>query len=81
MAQDSELDKIKEGYIELFHRSDKKTGKHLIEQIYKIHDNLIEQAQKANDPNEAFGLLKQASGIIMIVHHIKTYTGKPLGRE
>ena len=77
---DSKLDQIKEGYVSLFFASGNPTAKHLVKQMYLMHDELIKKAQKSSDPNESFGLLKQASGIIKVLDHIKTNTGKELGR-
>ena len=76
-----ELEKIKQGYIDLFIRKQNETVLHLVDQMYKIHDECIRGAQASNDPNEAFGLLKEASGIIKVLDNLKTYTGKSVGRE
>lgn len=46
-------------------------GKELIRSLREdLHDNLIEQAQDAKTPNEAYGLLKEASGVIKSIEHM-----------
>lgn len=45
-------------------------GKNLVEWIQAEHDTLIAKAKKSNDPKEAFGLLKTACGIMLVVEHI-----------
>tara|TARA_R110000868_G_scaffold17196_3_gene75850 strand:- start:3090 stop:3311 length:222 start_codon:yes stop_codon:yes gene_type:complete len=45
-------------------------GKNLIAWIQLEHDQLISKAEKCDDPQEAFGYLKTAYGIIMIIEHI-----------
>lgn len=76
-----QLEKIKEGYISLFIRQDDPTIEHHVKRLFVLHDDLVRKAQKSDDPNEAFGLLKQASGILLIVEDIETYTSKRLRRD
>lgn len=46
-------------------------GKELIRSLTEdLHDNLIREAQKAKTPNEAYGLLKEASGVIKSIEHM-----------
>ena len=73
-----DLDKLKQDYKDLFRNP---TAKHLVNHLYKVHDSLVREAQRSNDPNESFGLLKQASGIIKVLDHIKTHTETEIGRE
>ena len=72
---------IKDGYKSRFAMTENPTALHLHNQMYVIHDELIRKAQKSNNPDEAFGLLKEASGIMKIVDHIKTQTGIELSRD
>lgn len=37
-----------------------------------LHDSIIEDAEKAADQNTAFGLLKEARGVIRGVEHLQT---------
>ena len=76
-----DLKKIDDGYKSLFVRQDHPTAGHLVKQMFLLHDELIRRAQKSNDPHEAFGLLKEASGIIKVLDHIKTKTGRELRRD
>lgn len=62
-------------------RSDNATARHLVQQLFLMHDELIRKAQKSYDPHEAFGLLQQAGGIMQVVDHIKTKTGTELRRD
>jgi hypothetical protein len=45
-------------------------GKHLEEWMKAEHDTLISKAGKSNDPQEAFGYLKTACGIMLVLEHI-----------
>lgn len=46
-------------------------GKHLLEWTQKQHDSLIDKAEKCTNPEEAFGYLKEAYGIISVNQHIR----------
>lgn len=47
-------------------------GKELIRELTEnLHDNLIRQAQQSDNAETAFGLLKEASGVIKTIDHIK----------
>ena len=76
-----DLRRIDESYKQLFIRDDNKAALHLVQQMYRMHDDLLRKAQKSNDPDEAFGLLKEAGGIIKVLDHIKTKTGVELRRD
>lgn len=46
-------------------------GKELIRELREnLHDNLIREAQSAKSAETAFGLLKEASGVIKSIDHI-----------
>ena len=46
-------------------------GKELIRSLTEdLHDNLIREAQKADTPDKAYGLLKEASGVIKSIEHM-----------
>ncbi len=85
MAQGSvskeDLERIKEGYLDLFVRKDDPTANHHVERILILRQEYIRQASQSNDPNEAFGLLKTADGIIKVLEDIETYTSKRLRRD
>lgn len=50
---------------------DSALGKELIRSLREdLHDNLIREAQKAKTPDEAYGLLKEASGVIKSIEHM-----------
>lgn len=36
-----------------------------------VHDNLVRDAQNANSQESAFGLLKEASGVIKAIEHLQ----------
>ena len=36
-----------------------------------VHDNLVEKAEVSNSQESAFGLLKQASGVIKAIEHLQ----------
>ena len=47
-------------------------GRELVRTLKEdLHDSLIESAQKANTPDEAYGLLKEASGVIKSIEHLQ----------
>lgn len=47
-------------------------GKELVRTLKEdLHDNLIEMAQQSNDPDTAYGLLKEASGVIKSIEHLQ----------
>lgn len=35
-----------------------------------LHDNLVRDAERENTPDSAFGLLKEASGVIKSIEHL-----------
>ena len=45
-------------------------GKNLAGWIKLEHDKLVAKAEKCDNPQEAFGYLKSAYGIIMVMEHI-----------
>ena len=50
---------------------DSALGKELLRSLKEdLHDNLIKDAQKAESPDSAFGLLKEASGVIKSIEHM-----------
>lgn len=46
-------------------------GEDMLKQLNVLHDSLITEAESAEDPNTAFGLLKQAAGVIKAIGHLK----------
>lgn len=36
-----------------------------------LHDNLVREAEESNSQETAFGLLKQASGVIKTIEHLQ----------
>jgi len=46
-------------------------GKHFIESLEKLNNSLIREAQKAETADVAYGLIKEASGVIKVIDHIK----------
>ena len=47
-------------------------GKELLRTLKEdLHDGLILDAQKADNADNAFGLLKEASGVIKVVNHLR----------
>jgi hypothetical protein len=46
-------------------------GKEMIRSLMEdLHDNLIKDAQKENTAETAFGLIKEASGVIKCIEHM-----------
>lgn len=40
-----------------------------------VHDNLIDKAQVSDDMENAFGLLKEAGGVIKAIEHLQSIAG------
>lgn len=50
---------------------DSAQGREMIRSLKEdLHDNLIQSALKENTPNSAFGLIKEASGVIKAIEHM-----------
>lgn len=81
MASKEELKLIQEGYRNTFVREASPTIKHFIKHLYAMHDDLVAKAGMSDEPDVAFGLLKEARGIIKVLNHIKTQTGTEISRE
>lgn len=58
------------------HFEDSAVGKNLTEWIQAEHDRMIDRAKKADDPQVAFGYLKEACGIMTVSQHIKSMSVK-----
>ena len=53
-------------------------GKEMMRSLKEdLHDTLILNAQEADDPNTAYGLLKEASGVIKVMNHIRFLASVP----
>ena len=51
--------------------ADSALGKEILRALKEdLHDNLIREAQTAKNADSAFGLLKEASGVIKVVDYI-----------
>jgi hypothetical protein len=46
-------------------------GKHFLETLQKLSDTLIREAQTAQTADVAYGLIKESSGVIKVIDHIK----------
>lgn len=47
-------------------------GKEMMRSLKEdLHDTIIREAQKAESSDTAFGLLKEASGVIKVMDHIR----------
>lgn len=47
-------------------------GKELVRTLREdLGDNIVQDAQKAASPNEAFGLLKESRGVIKSIEHLQ----------
>lgn len=46
-------------------------GKELVATLHKRKQQLQDEAARANTPNEAFGLLKEAGGVIKAIEHLQ----------
>ncbi|MBA3678776.1 hypothetical protein H0W80_01085 [Candidatus Saccharibacteria bacterium] len=47
-------------------------GKEIMRSLKEdLHDNLIRQAQEAKTADSAFGLLKEAAGVIKVLDHVR----------
>lgn len=47
-------------------------GEEMKRELQKLHDSIVDEAQKATSQENAFGLLKQARGVIRCVEHLHT---------
>lgn len=45
-------------------------GVDMLAELRKEHDSSVEKAERSTDPNTAFGLLKEASGVIKAIDHL-----------
>lgn len=48
-----------------------KLGEELIKEYMKLHASLIDDAEKAETQETAFGLLKEARGVIKTIEHLQ----------
>lgn len=47
-------------------------GKELMRSLKEdLHDGLVQSAQSAKDADVAFGLLKESSGVIKVMNHLR----------
>lgn len=42
-----------------------------------LHDNLIKEAEQTYDQESAFGLIKEASGVIKVIEHLQVRSFSP----
>lgn len=45
-----------------------------------LHDNLVKEAENAKTQESAYGLLKQASGVIKVIEHLQFRSVIPKGK-
>jgi hypothetical protein len=55
-------------------------GEELLRALNVLHDSLIADAEKAGSQEKAYGLLKEASGVMLSVSHIKGKAVLPSNR-
>lgn len=72
----NDLDRLKQQYADFFVNGRSSVAEHLTKQLVIMHDANIRKAQESTDPNEAFGYLKQASGIMEVRKHINSMSRK-----
>lgn len=46
-------------------------GAELLSELSKVHDRKVADAEGAKSPDEAFGLLKEASGVTIAIGHLQ----------
>lgn len=46
-----------------------------------VHDNLIKEAERASDPNTAYGLLREARGVIKAIEHMQVRALTPVSSK
>lgn len=46
-------------------------GRKIINDLHELHDSKVTEAEKANTSDSGYGLLKEASGVMLSISHLK----------